>query len=165
MERFELRAVAGNLTTLHGRFENFFGRAEACQHSLSYLRGLVLCDGRKSVEPMALLESKRTPGEAFEQSAVLGMQRFLTVSPWEDSAVQRGIQAGFAEDFVPSSSRWTIGTVGVVDESGFMKRGNESVGVQRQWCGRLGKVENCQVGVFLVGVTPEATVLLDHQLF
>src|SRR5262249_30380449 len=117
------------------------------------------------VEPMALLESKRTPGEAFDQSAVLAMQRFLTVSPWETSAVQREIQAVFVEEFVPSTSAWRIGTVGVIDESGFVKRGNESVGVQRQWCGRLGKVENCQVGVFLVGVAPEATVLLDHQLF
>jgi SRSO17 transposase len=165
MERSELRAVAENLTNLHGRFVIHFGRAEACEHSLSYLRGLLLNDGRKSVEPIALLESKRTPGQPFEQSAVLAMQRFLTVSPWETAAVQREAQAVFAEDFQPSTRAWSIGTVGVVDESGYIKRGNESVGVQRQWCGRLGKIENCQVGVFLVGVTPDAAVLLDHQLF
>jgi SRSO17 transposase len=165
MERIELRAVAGKLTKLHGRFEDHFGRVEAREHSRSYLRGLLLTEGRKSVEPMALLESQRLPGEAFEQSAALAIQRFLTVSPWEAWAVQREIQAVFAEEFVPSGKEWAIGTVGVVDESGFEKRGHDSVGVQRQWCGRLGKVENCQVGVFLVGVTPEATVLLDHQLF
>jgi SRSO17 transposase len=165
MERIELRAVAGKLTKLHGRFEGHFGRVKAREHSRCYLRGLLLTEGRKSVEPMALLESQRSPGEAFEQSAALAMQRFLTVSPWEAIAVQREIQAVFAEEFMPVSKQWAIGTVGVVDESGFVKRGHDSVGVQRQWCGRLGKVENCQVGVFLVGVTPEAAVLLDHQLF
>jgi len=165
MERVELRAVAGKLTRLHGRFEEHFGRAEARAHALAYLRGLLLSEGRKSVEPMALLESERLPGEVFEQSAALAMQRFLTVSPWEATAVQREIQAVFAEEFMPSCQGTPVGTVGVVDESGFVKRGQESVGVQRQWCGRLGKVENCQVGVFLVGVTPQAAVLLDHQLF
>jgi SRSO17 transposase len=165
MERVELRAVAGKLTKLHSRFADYFGRAETREHSLAYLRGLLLSEGRKSVEPMALLESERLPGEAFEQSAALAMQRFLTVSPWEAAAVQREIQAVFAEEFMPLSQASPVGTVGIIDESGFVKRGHESVGVQRQWCGRLGKVENCQVGVFLVGVTCEATVLLDHQLF
>ena len=55
--------------------------------------------------------------------------------------------------------------MGVIDGSGFVKRGTESVGVERQWCGRLGKKENCQVGVFLLGVTPAGTALLDHQLY
>jgi SRSO17 transposase len=53
----------------------------------------------------------------------------------------------------------------VIDGSGFVKHGMQSVGVHRQWCGRLGKKENCQVGVFLVGVTPAGSVLLDHQLY
>ena len=54
----------------------------------------------------------------------------------------------------PRRRQWPIGTVGVIDGSGFVKHGTESVGVQRQWCGRVGKKENCQVGVFLLGVTP-----------
>jgi SRSO17 transposase len=53
----------------------------------------------------------------------------------------------------------------VVDESGFPKSGPESCGTARQWCGRLGKKENCQVGVFLIGATPAGTALLDHQLY
>lgn len=55
--------------------------------------------------------------------------------------------------------------MGVVDESAFVKAGRESVGVSRQWCGRLGKTQNCQVGVFLTGVTPGGTALLDAQPF
>jgi SRSO17 transposase len=53
----------------------------------------------------------------------------------------------------------------VIDESGFIKAGTESVGVDRQWCGRLGKTAHCQVGVFLTGVAPGGTAVLDAQLF
>ena len=87
----------------------------------------------------------------IDQNIVLAWQRFLTVSPWEAQDVQQELQAVFNEEFVPTASRSPIGTVGVIDGSGFVKRGTESVGVQRQWCGRLGKRENCQVGVFLAG--------------
>lgn len=166
MKRDELRAAAGRLNGLHERLSPCFGRVEAQNHALTYLRGLLLTEGRKSVEPMALALSDRSSEEpAFSQTPVIALQRFLTVSPWEAADVQREIQAIFAEDFVPSAKTWSIGTVGVIDESSFPKQGKHSVGVKGQWCGRLGKVENCQVGVFLTGVTPAATALLDHQLF
>ncbi len=55
--------------------------------------------------------------------------------------------------------------VGVIDESAFTKKGTHSAGVARQHNGRLGKEDNCQVGVFLVGVTPAGSALLDHRLF
>jgi SRSO17 transposase len=115
---------------------------------------------------MALIFGGRSDDQAnIDQSVVLAWQRFLTVSPWRADDVQKEIQAVFNEEFVPSASPSPIGTVGVIDGSGFVKRGAESVGVQRQWCGRLGKKENCQVGVFLLGATPAGTVLLDHQLY
>jgi len=76
---------------------------------------------------------------------------------------QEEIHAVFNEEFVPTASQSPIGTVGVIDGSGFVKHGPESVGVQRQWCGRVGKKENCQVGVFLLGVTPAGNALLNHQ--
>jgi SRSO17 transposase len=101
----------------------------------------------------------------ISQRIVLAWQRFLTVSPWEAQAVAQEIQAVFNEEFVPTTAEWPIGTVGVIDGSGFLKRGSESVGVHRQWCGRVGKRENCQVGVFLLGATPVGTALLDHQLY
>jgi SRSO17 transposase len=166
MDTNELRAVGPRLQCLHGRFAGLFGRREAREHSLGYLRGLLLGDGRKSVEPMALVfggPSKTRP--QIDQSVALAWQRFLTVSPWEVQAVQREIQAVFNEEFASSASASPVGTVGVIDGSSFVKRGTESVGVQRQWCGRLGKEENCQVGVFLLGVASSASILLDHQLY
>lgn len=166
MDTIELRAASNRLTKLHEHFAFCFGRRECREHALGYLRGLLLGIGRKSVEPMALVFGGSSPSQPqIEQSAALAWQRFLTVSPWEANAVQQKLQAVFNEEFVPTASQSPIGTVGVIDGSGFVKHGPESVGVQRQWCGRLGKKENCQVGVFLLGVTPTGNALLDHQLY
>jgi SRSO17 transposase len=166
MDTIELRAAAARLHKLHGRFAPCFGRRECREHALGYLRGLLLAEGRKCVEPMAMVFGGPSEVEPeIKPSNVLAWQRFLTVSPWEAQAVQREIQAVFNEEFVPTAGEWAIGTVGVIDGSGFVKRGSESVGVQRQWCGRLGKKENCQVGVFLLGATPAGNALLDHQLY
>lgn len=164
MTTSEVRAAARELVHLHQRFAPLFGRKEARAQSLIYLHGLLMAQGRKSAEPMALAFG-HPDDDGISQNQVLALQRFLTSSPWDAQAVQREIQAVFAEELVPSTSDWSIGTVGVIDESGFVKKGAHSVGVQRQYCGRVGKKENCQVGVFLVGVTPAGSALLEHQLY
>jgi SRSO17 transposase len=161
----ELRAAAGELVHLHDRFAPLFGRKETQAHSLVYLNGLLLSQDRKSAEPMALVFGEADDEDGIGQNQVLGLQRFLTHSRWDFQDVQREIQCVFAEKLVPSTATWSIGTVGVIDSSGFPKKGTESVGVKRQYCGRLGKTENCQVGVFLTGVTPAGTALLDCQLY
>lgn len=161
----ELRAAAGELVTLHQRFAPLFGRTEARAQALVYLRGLFLAQGRKSAEPMALVFGTPDEDEGLGSNQVLALQRFLTAAAWQPAAVQREIQTVFAEQLRPAAAAWPIGTVGVIDESAFVKKGTESVGVARQYCGRLGKTENCQVGVFLVGVTPAGTALLEHQLY
>lgn len=161
----ELRAAAGELVRLHERFAPLFGRKEARAHSLVYLNGLLLSQDRKSAEPMALVFGEPDDEDGIGQNQVLGLQRFLTHSRWDFQDIQREIHKVFAEELVPSTTTWSIGTVGVIDGSGFAKKGTESVGVKRQYCGRLGKTENCQVGVFLTGVTPAGTALLDCQLY
>jgi SRSO17 transposase len=160
----ELRAAARELVGMHERFAPLFGRKEPRAQSLVYLNGLLSGQERKSAEPMALAFGQ-PDDDGIGQNQVLALQRFLTYSPWQASAVQREIQAVFAERLMPSVANWPIGTVGVIDESGFAKKGTASVGVERQYCGRLGKVDNCQVGVYLVGVTPAGTALLDQQLY
>jgi SRSO17 transposase len=152
----EVRAAACHLSELHQRFAPLFGYQPAQDHALVYLRGLLLQGGRKNTEAIAL---------NFADGKVRPLQEFLANSPWDHRLVQQEIQAAFAQTLVPSTSQWDIGTVGVIDESGFPKKGGHSVGVARQWCGRLGKKDNCQVGVYLVGVTPAGTALLDHQLY
>ncbi len=165
MTRDEVRATAKRVSQWHERFAGLFGRKEPRGHSLVYLKGLMSEQKRKSVEPIALHFARRPDGTAATQKEVVALQEFLTLSPWEAGNVFQEIQAVFEEELVPTTTQWALGTVGVIDESGFEKSGNESVGVARQWCGRLGKTENCQVGVFLVGVTPGGVAALDTQLF
>lgn len=152
----EVRAAASHLSELHQRFAPLFGYQPAQGHARTYLRGLLLHDGRKNTEAIAL---------TFGDGQVRPLQEFLGSSPWDHRPVQQEVQAVFAETLVGSTSEWNIGTIGVIDESGFPKKGTHSVGVARQWCGRLGKKDNCQVGVYLVGVTPAGTALLEHQLY
>jgi SRSO17 transposase len=160
MTTIELRATVDRLLEFHGRFAGWFGRSEAREHSRAYVLGL-LAPGRKSVEPLAL---RGVSEEPRDQGRVLAMQRFLTNSPWNGDEVQREIQAVFAEELAPSAHGEALGIVGVIDESSFPKHGQESVGVARQHCGRLGKVDNCQVGVYLIGVAPAGVALLEHRL-
>ena len=114
------------------------------------------CPERKSIEPIALCAGT---------GQVSGLQKFIAVAPWQYDDVQAEIQATFAEQLAPSAARTPIGIVGVIDESAFAKKGTKSAGVARQHNGRLGKEDNCQVGVFLIGVTPAGVALLDHQLY
>jgi SRSO17 transposase len=164
MTAVEVRAAADELVHLHKRFAPLFGRVEARTQSQIYLNGLLLATGRKSAEPMALVFGQ-SEDETISQNQVLALQRFLTYSPWSAQRVEREIQAVFADKMMPSAAEWPIGTIGVIDESGFVKQGTHSVGVQRQYCGHVGKKENCQMGVFLVGVTPAGSALLDEQLY
>jgi SRSO17 transposase len=165
MTRDEVRAAARRVARWHERFAGLFGRTEPQGHSLVYLKGLMSQQKRKSVEPIALQFGRGPNGVAATQNEVVALQGFITQSPWEANGVFQEIQAVFAEELVPTAAGWALGTVGVIDESGFKKAGTQSVGVARQWCGRLGKTDNCQVGVFLVGVTPGGVAGLDAQLF
>ena len=165
MTRDDVRAAAKRVTRWHERFAGLFGRKEPRGHSLVYVKGLMSGQKRKSVEPMALQFARGPNGAAATQNQVVALQGFLTHSPWEAMGVFQEIQTVFREELVPSTAEWPLGTVGVIDESGFKKAGTESVGVASQWCGRLGKTENCQVGVFLIGVTPGGVAGLDAQLF
>jgi SRSO17 transposase len=152
----DVRAAAEQLVQFHDRFAPLFGKEQAQDHAYTYLKGLLACPERKSIEPIALNVG---PGR------VSGLQKFINIAPWHYDDVAAELQGLFADELVPSAADTPIGVVGVVDESAFAKKGTESVGVARQHNGRLGKEDNCQVGVFLVGVTPGGIALLDHQLY
>jgi SRSO17 transposase len=152
----DVRAAAEQLVHFHGRFAPLFGKDQAQDHAYTYLKGLMCCPERKSIEPIALCTGT---------GQVSGLQKFIAVAPWQSDDVQAEIQAAFADELVPSAAGMPVGTVGVIDESGFSKKGTKSAGVARQYNGRLGKEDNCQVGVSLIGVTPAGDALLDHRLY
>jgi SRSO17 transposase len=156
MTEDEVRAAAERLVQFHERFAPLFGKEQAQNHAYTYVKGLMVCPERKSVEPIAL---------NVGDGQVSALQKFINIAPWGHDDVQTEIHQVFVEELVPTAIDTRVGVVGVVDESGFSKKGNHSAGVGRQHNGRLGKEDNCQVGVFLVGVTPGGSALLDHQLF
>lgn len=156
MTEDEVRAAAERLVEFHERFAPLFGKEQAQDHAYTYVRGLMVCPERKSIEPIAL---------NVGDGQVSGLQKFINIAPWDHGDVQAEVQSVFADELVPTAVGSPIGTVGVVDESGFAKKGDHSAGVARQHNGRLGKEDNCQVGVFLVGVAPGGAALLDHQLY
>lgn len=104
---------------------------------------------RKTSEPIAYhADQERKP-----------VQNFVGASSWNDESVMQEIRLHVAQE------RGDVDAVLVVDGSGFPKKGDQSCGVARQWCGRLGKVDNCQVGVFLGYVTARGYAPLDRRLY
>jgi len=161
----KLRAAAGRLEVFHHRYENSFGRIEAREHSRVYVRGLLLCEQRRTCEAIALRLATPREDRSPDRREVQAMQHFLTESPWDYHPVQATTQAIFAEELAPSAAASPVGVVGVIDETGDEKSGTHSCGTGTQWFGRVGKTEVCQVGVFLLGVAPRGVALLDHQRF
>lgn len=145
----DLRGCTAHLDNFLLRYLPRFYRVE--QHELAriLLHGKLSTLQRKTSEPIAALAHRpRKP-----------LQHFVGAGAWDDQAVLTELRRHVAEQLPCSSA------VLVLDPSSFPKKGNASCGVGRQWCGRLGKIENCQVGVFVAYVTPEASVLVDAQLY
>jgi SRSO17 transposase len=136
--------------TFHARFAPFFYRREVRERSARYLRGLLGPVERKNGWQVA-----EAVGEADPQ----GIQRLLRVARWDADAVRDELMRFVAEQFGDADG------IFVVDETGFVKKGAKSVGVQRQYTGTVGKTENCQVGVFLTYVGPQGHAFLDRRLY
>src|SRR5512135_628096 len=130
MTEDDVRAAAERLVEFHERFAPLFGKEQAQDHAYTYVKGLMVCPERKSIEPIAL---------NVGDGQVSALQKFINIAPWDYGDVQTEVQSVFADDLVPTAAGSSIGVVGVVDESGFGKKGDQSVGVARQYNGRLGK--------------------------
>ena len=118
----DVRAAAEQLVEFHDRFAPLFGKEQAQDHAYTYLKGLMCCPERKSIEPIALCTGT---------GQVSGLQKFIAVAPWPYDDVQAEIQSVFADELIPSAAGTPIGTVGVIDESAFAKKGAKSAGVAR----------------------------------
>jgi len=131
------------------RFGDLFLRRESRTKMKLYVRGLLADVERKNGWQLA---------EAVGLSDPHPLQRLLNEAKWDaDEVLQRNRQIALEQ--------MSASGVLVIDESGFVKKGRESAGVQRQYCGRIGKVDNCQVGVFVTYATSHGTILLDRRLY
>jgi len=144
-----LRGVMPRLERFLDPFVELLQRSEQGQHARHYVAGLLSALEYKNVESIAYLhDQEREP-----------LQQFIGQSPWDHGpwltalAQQVGEQVGSPDGVL------------VFDPSAFAKKGRASVGVQRQWCGRLGKIDNCQVGIYLAYVGRAEHALVDVRLY
>lgn len=152
----DVEVSAAAVRSCCSRLEQFLQRYQPCFYRLEHhdlarvvLQGKLSKLERKTSEPIAYLaERPRKP-----------VQHFVGAGAWDDEAVMAELRTHVAEELGDADA------VLVLDSSGFAKKGTASCGVDRQWCGRLGKVDNCQVGVFLAYVTATSYAPLDRQLY
>ena len=150
MDASAFEQVYGAFQEFHAYFAPLFGRRESRDHSRHYLQALLVQSGeRRNAENL----SETVPASARV------MQRFLTEARWDDDAVMGRLQEYLAPRLAHPEAVW------VLDGSDFPKQGRKSAGVARQYCGRLGKVANCQAGMFLAYVSPLGRALVDKRLY
>jgi len=143
-------AWAAELERLGARLAPRFTRVEPRRRLLAYLRGLLAPVERKNGWQLAEAAGDATPD---------GMQDFLSRMRWDAEQVRDDLRAYLVEHLGDPAA------VLVLDETGFVKKGSRSVGVQRQYSGTAGRIENCQVGVFLAYAGPKGHALLDRALY
>jgi SRSO17 transposase len=146
----EVERWGDGLLSLHRRFSRRFVRAETRRRALAYVRGLLSPIERKNSWQLAEQAGEATPD---------GMQHLLARADWDADAVRDDLRTYVVEQLGDAEA------VLVVDETGFLKKGRKSVGVQRQYSGTAGRIENCQIGVFLAYAGRRGRTFLDRELY
>ena len=146
----QINGLLERLQTFWKRFALLFQRREQREWGLKYLRGRLMEGEKRYTQPLA-----RRLGE----KNVRAMQNFIGASPWEDQALVEEHQRVVQETLGESEG------VVIMDATGFPRKGSESAGVARQYCSETGKVDNCQVGVFLAYASSRGYTLLDRRLY
>jgi len=141
---------ADEFDQLNQRLAPYFKRIETKQHVQDYLQGLLSSVERKNGWQIA---------EQVGDANPYAIQHLLGRSVWDANLVRDELQRYVVEHLGHSAA------VVVIDETGFLKKGNQSVGVQRQYSGTAGRIENCQIGVFLSYATPQGYTFLDRELY
>ena len=122
----------------------------------NYTKGLMLPIERKSVEPMA---ARLAPGNVRQMHQSL--HHIVADAAWSDNALLRQVR----RQVLPAMTRKHALAAWIVDDTGFPKKGSHSVGVARQYCGQLGKQDNCRVAVSISLATEEASIPAAYQLY
>ena len=150
LSKGDIENFSNELRGFHEQFADCFNRSESREHFFNYMAGQFSDLERKSIEPIAL---------AVKDGNVRAMQRFISEAPWYDKKIGIKYRSLVRDDF--GSANGAL----IFDESGFIKKGDDSIGVARQYCGTLGKVDNCQVGVFAGYCSEHGYAIVDKRLF
>lgn len=146
----EVAAWTAGWDEIQERIGPRFARAEQRERVGSYVAGLLSPVERKNGWQLA---------EHAGETRPYGMQRLLAGAKWDADAVRDDLRGYVVEHLGDPRA------VLVIDETGFLKQGTKSVGVKRQYSGTAGRIENCQIGVFLTYAAPQGHVLLDRELY
>jgi SRSO17 transposase len=149
-EAVALQGGAAYLTDIERRLGPYFARTEPRQRAMTYLRGLLSPAERKNSWQLAEVSGEATP---------YGVQHLLGRADWEVDAVRDELRRYIIQHLREPDA------VLVVDETGFLKKGRHSAGVARQYSGTAGRIENCQIGVFLAYASHLGHALLDRELY
>ena len=144
-----LKGVMPRLESFLQPFVVALQSAEQRTNAQQYVQGLVSDLDGKDIESIAYLHDRERQG----------LQKFIGQADWNHRPLVTTLAQQISEELGERDG------VLVFDPSAFAKKGTESVGVQRQWCGRLGKIENCQVGIYLGYVSRRDHALVDFRLF
>ncbi len=150
MTQVDAERWAAGLEAVVARIAPRFGRVEPRRRARAYLRGLLSSVERKNGWQLAEAAGDRTPD---------GVQDFLSRVHWDAERVRDDLRAYVIEHLSDAQA------VLVLDETGFVKKGNKSCGVQRQYSGAAGRIENCQIGVFLAYASRHGQALIDRVLY
>jgi SRSO17 transposase len=149
--------------SLESRFEEYgevlgaaLAHADRRMPAQWYLRGLMLPGGRKSVEPMAARVQPQNVRSAHQS-----MHHLVADAEWSD----QGLLAAVSAQVLPPLLKKDAACHWIIDDTGFAKKGTHSVGVGRQYCGRLGKTDNCQVAVSLSIANSQGSLPVAYQLY
>jgi SRSO17 transposase len=137
------------LETFVRPFSVSLGEPEQKRHTVEYLAGLLSKLDHKTGEGIAYLHDQQRQG----------IQKFIGQIPWEDQPLLQTLATQVGDDLGEPDG------VIVFDPSAFAKKGTMSVGVARQWCGRLGKIENCQVGIYMAYVSHKEHAIVNTRLY
>jgi SRSO17 transposase len=144
-----LRGVLPRLERFLQPFVEVLHSPERQTNARQYVQGLLSDLGSKDVESIAYLHDRERQG----------LQKFIGQAEWDHQPLVAQLVRQVATELGEADG------VLVFDPSAFPKKGTESVGVQRQWCGRLGKIDNCQVGIYLGYVSQREHALVDFRLY
>ena len=154
----QIAGLAPAFTAFLSSLRPCFARRDTFEHLGTYCRGLISDLPRKSVEPMALAGG----------AAVRTLQEFLTHHAWDHDAMLARMQRRIVERHLPAPGERPadeLGVIGLVDETSVPKKGDKTPGVQRQYCGASGKIDNCIVTVHLAVRYGSFMAMLDSDLF
>jgi SRSO17 transposase len=150
----DIKESLDSLSKFYEKYREYFRSKtrDVSSHGIEYIKGLLLCEGRRNMNKMS---------EQVTSINGQALSHFISKSPWKEEEIIKSIGKEAVKIFSKDDTEKSF----IIDESGNGKDGKKSVGVSRQYCGSIGKTDNCQVGVYLGYTDGRECILIDKSLY